>query len=251
MNDQTRHPSGDDLVLLALGETPDPAVASHLGTCATCSADVTAFRHVVGVARSGPDEPISSPPARVWRGIEVATRTAPAATHSTGTHSTPSGLAAPTPLDSRRKRSLRSWSGLLVAACVGALVGGGAVVAVNALSHTPTVLASAELQPLADGPVTGASGTAEVQATASGDVLAIDAPQLPTPSGYYEVWLLDPTSGGMIAMGVVPPDSATVNLPVPPGVDLSAYAAVDISDEPMDGDPGHSSVSVLRGTLGT
>ena len=38
-------------------------------------------------------------------------------------------------------------------------------------------------------------------------------------------------------------------LPLPTGVDLQVFRAVDISDGTLDGQPGHSSVSVLRGTL--
>lgn len=237
MTDVMRHPSDDDLALLAVGETPAAATAAHLQRCHTCAAELAALRTVVTIARSGRDD-ISTPPPRVWHTIEAAI----------------SGQSNVTPLPrstSRRRRSPQAWTRLLVAASVGAVLGGGAVAAVNALSHTPTVVASTTLEPLPDSPVAAPPGTAKVQSTASGDVLAVATPQLPSPSGYYEVWLLDPTSGGMIAMGVVPAGSEAVDLPVPPGVDLTTYNAVDISDEPMDGNPGHSSVSVLRGTLQT
>ena len=36
---------------------------------------------------------------------------------------------------------------------------------------------------------------------------------------------------------------------VPAGLDLGEYPIVDVSDEPVDGNPAHSSVSIVRGTL--
>ena len=38
-------------------------------------------------------------------------------------------------------------------------------------------------------------------------------------------------------------------LPLPAGVSLADYPVVDISAEPYDGDPTHSTDSVVRGTL--
>ena len=44
-------------------------------------------------------------------------------------------------------------------------------------------------------------------------------------------------------------ESGTFALPA--GLDLSEYPIVDVSDEPVDGNPAHSSVSIVRGTLAT
>lgn len=38
-------------------------------------------------------------------------------------------------------------------------------------------------------------------------------------------------------------------LPFPQGLDLAEYAIVDVSNEPYDGNPGHSSDSIARGEL--
>ena len=139
---------------------------------------------------------------------------------------------------------------MLAAAVVAGVVAGGALVAAaDAWRSTPTVVAAASLEPVPGGPVNGQTGVAQVRQAADGEVLTVDTTNLSAPTGYYEVWLLDPASGGMIAMGVVPGGTGTATLPVPPGLDLTQYVAVDISDEPMDGDPGHSAVSVLRGQL--
>ncbi len=40
-------------------------------------------------------------------------------------------------------------------------------------------------------------------------------------------------------------------LPIPASVDLDDYAVVDVSAEPLDGDPTHSGDSIVRGILGT
>jgi anti-sigma-K factor RskA len=68
----------------------------------------------------------------------------------------------------------------------------------------------------------------------------------PNRDDFYEVWLLgDP---GLVSLGsfrVGADGSATVGLRLP--VDPSQYGSFDISLEPNDGDPSHSSDSVLRG----
>jgi hypothetical protein len=53
----------------------------------------------------------------------------------------------------------------------------------------------------------------------------------------------------MIAMGSVRPGTTT--LPVPDTIDLADWPTVEISVEPVDGDPGHSGVSLVRGALDT
>ena len=69
----------------------------------------------------------------------------------------------------------------------------------------------------------------------------------PTAAGdFYEVWLLrSPTE--LVSVGTFRVDErgrARVSFPV--GVDPGRFPVVDVSREPADGDPRHSSVSVLR-----
>ena len=52
----------------------------------------------------------------------------------------------------------------------------------------------------------------------------------------------------MIAIGTLGVGDTGV-FPLPPGVSLTDYPIVDISDEAYDGDPTHSTDSVVRGTL--
>lgn len=66
---------------------------------------------------------------------------------------------------------------------------------------------------------------------------------------FYELWFLRP-DGALVALGsfrVGADGRARVNVPVP--VDPTRYQFVDVSVEPDDGDPSHSSRSVLRGRV--
>jgi Anti-sigma-K factor rskA len=71
--------------------------------------------------------------------------------------------------------------------------------------------------------------------------------KLGTPDGFYEVWLIDPTVTKMVAIGVLSGSQGKFTLPN--GVSLSSYPLLDISLQPLDGDPKHSGKSVLRGTF--
>ena len=83
----------------------------------------------------------------------------------------------------------------------------------------------------------------------AGPELVVDVSDLSTGDGFYEVWLIDPETFQMIGLGALT-DSAG-RFPIPEGLDLSRYTVVDISLEPLDGDPVHSTDSVVRGELST
>lgn len=61
------------------------------------------------------------------------------------------------------------------------------------------------------------------------------------------MWLLDPDSEVMQAVGLVSGGSA--RLPVLPSLDLDRYRVVDVSLETLDGDAAHRAESLLRGDL--
>lgn len=64
--------------------------------------------------------------------------------------------------------------------------------------------------------------------------------------GYLEVWLLDAGVTRFVSLGPLRTDGV---YDVPGDVDLGEYPVVDVSVEPVDGDPAHSGRSVLRGEL--
>jgi anti-sigma-K factor RskA len=244
-----RHPDGDTLALLALGEGVDAEVTRHVDGCGECRGKVESLAAVVARGRQlqpGDLEPLQPPP-EVWRRISAETRVEglPAAAHAGAVASEPAAdtthpraaFAA-----SPRPRLTTIW--LAAAAVVGALVGGSAIVGWQALhDHQPRVVASAQLRAL---PTKHGSGTAEVDTASKGRVLSVHIQPVALRSGFLEVWLMsDPEH--LISLGVLDHDSGTFQ--VPAGIDLDKYKIVDVSVEPDDGNPAHSTDSLVRGTL--
>jgi hypothetical protein len=67
----------------------------------------------------------------------------------------------------------------------------------------------------------------------------------PGPGQFYEVWLLDPGAGTMFPVGVLSPDGQA-RFTLPASV-VGRYQVIDVSLEADDGDPAHSTHSLLRG----
>jgi Anti-sigma-K factor rskA len=269
-----QHCMPEQLALAALSEPLPDDDAAHLAVCETCRAEVATLRR--GVEALAVPEFASSgagvvPPPFVWSAIAAATGVSSAPrpevvaagattpepmTSGTaavgeagpqGTGSPPAGRPFPaeprtatvTPLRRRRRRAL-----LLVAAAVaGAAVGAGAVAVVQRPDQGTSVAAT-PLDPLKGH---SASGRAEVVERNGQRVLEVQltAPRL--SNGYYEVWLAEKTLTGMVPLGVAQP--GTITFDIPNGLDLRQYPVVDVSREPLDGNPAHSADSVARGTL--
>ncbi len=218
------HCEPQTLSLIALGEPPSAEEAMHLVTCDSCRRDWESMRATVEVARDLDDDELMSPPDHVWAAI------AEDITES----------ASVTPL--RPRRRVAPW--IALAAAVGVVLG-GAIGASAMRSAPPEIVASVALEPLAEY---SAAGTASVEVVDGTEMLAVDVTGLPATDGYFEVWLLAPDASSMIALGTLGPGEKAV-LPLPAGVSLADYPVVDISAEPYDGDPTHSTDSVVRGTL--
>nr|WP_211661762.1 anti-sigma factor [Modestobacter muralis] len=224
--------------------------AAHLADCAACHAEVSALRRGVDAlafpALAAPTTSLTPPP-RVWDAIAAATGvSATPASHPTPvshptsvSHPTPepAPLATVTRLQPRRNR----WMAVAAAA---ALVGGVAGVVALTRDGSGQVVAATTLDPLdADD----SSGTAEVRERDGVRSLQVDLEAPSLGEGYYEVWLLRPDVTGLVPLGVVHQGANVV--PLPAGLDLGDYPVVDVSVEPLDGDPSHSGVSVARGSL--
>ena len=132
----------------------------------------------------------------------------------------------------------------------GVTVGISATVAFQALdSDEPTapdddVVATARLDRLGAG---GTSGTAVIRDTTDARVLTVQLDNRTTGGGFREVWLLDPATGQLVSLGVLNGTESTFELPA--GLDLRDYPTIDVSREPLDGDPTHSTDSIARGDL--
>jgi hypothetical protein len=111
-------------------------------------------------------------------------------------------------------------------------------------TDTPVPLASARLAPLDRFTATGSATVTE-----AGDGTRTVEVQLDKTEarGYQEVWLIAPDLSRLVSLGIM--NSSSGRFDVPTGLDLSGYPIVDVSDEPLDGNPAHSSVSIVRGTL--
>lgn len=171
-----------------------------------------------------------------------------------------------------RRSRLRRAAPLLAVAAAGLAVGVAGSAVVGSLDGgdapaDPQVLAAADLEAFGRVEGTSVTGAARLETrpaegvdgagAADGTrVLQVWLDELPDTGadGFLEAWLIDPVTGSMVSLGPVDTGSggaATVELTVPSGLDVSTYALVDVSAEPLDGDPTHSGDSLLRGTLGT
>ena len=150
-----------------------------------------------------------------------------------------------------RKRKLGGGAGWmrrpgvwLAAAAATVLLAAGVFWSVQQNQAPVTPLARAELSPVDQHSATGSARVVEAkdgQRTLEVQVNKNEA------RGYQEVWLIAPDLSRLVSLGVMTSGSGT--FPVPAGLNLSEYPIVDVSDEPVDGNPAHSSVSIVRGTL--
>jgi hypothetical protein len=62
-----------------------------------------------------------------------------------------------------------------------------------------------------------------------------------------EVWLIRSDASGLVSLGLL--DGPSGRFTVPSGIDLADYPIVDVSAEPVDGEPAHSGDSIVRGEL--
>jgi hypothetical protein len=239
------HPDPDDLALAALPAEPsDPGVAAHLAECGACRAQVDEFTRTVALARDGAVAG-GEPPERVWAAIavELGDELGPPA---------PAPPARPTVPNRRRRAAL-----VLVAALVALVAGVGIGLGVGALGGPagdarPSSTVVAQLRPI--GPLDpAASGT--LTATERGGVrtMAVRLTGVPDAAGadYLELWLMNGAGTEIVALGALTRDATgyTGSFTVPSNLPMAQLDLVDVSVERYDGNPGHSGVSILRGTL--
>ncbi|MBG6225432.1 hypothetical protein IWX63_002004 [Arthrobacter sp. CAN_A2] len=247
-----QHLDPDAVGLAALGEPLEPLSAEHLGQCGTCAAEVDGLHSVVAIAKAdGSVSVLERPDPAVWEAIKAelglpAGLRADGAESRSGSSTNVRSLAAARELPGRRSRQFSTrW--LAVAAGVGVLVGGGALWGWESLrpGENVVILAQAELDPL---PGFSGSGEATISRADNG-IRSLDVDLTgATPEGFRQVWLIAPDLQEMYSVGLLEADHGSFT--VPADIDLAQYPIVDISDEPFDGDPAHSSVSMVRGTIG-
>ena len=264
------HLDPDRLSLLALyDDWLDEDGRKHLRSCSVCSADYAALRRAVNAVKTRPDaSSLEAPGAQVWAGIHrelglsqavqedplaPAGRTAriplpgpaPEASQPREPTKLPEATQPREPMRAARfpRRSTPWWQrpSTWLAAAATLLLAGAAVWSLN---QAPIPLAQAELTPLAQH---SATGSAKVVRASDGSRTLEVRLSKDEAQGYQEVWLIAPDLSQLISLGVMNADSGT--FAVPAGLELADFPIVDVSDEPLDGNPAHSSVSIVRGTL--
>lgn len=239
-----QHLEPEDIALAALGEELTAGARDHLETCPLCAEELAALGEAVDAGRAAGPDALVPPPPQVWErvraelGLDVGEAAPTPASPTT---------AEPTPLTTRaRDRHLARW--LAVAAAGGLVLGAGGATWWAGRPPATTVVEQAALEALPGW--TGAAGTAVVEESADGTrTLVVDVSGADPGDGVREVWLIDTEVTRLISLGLLTGTSGSFVLP--DGVDLTEFPVVDVSEEPLDGDPAHSGDSVVRGVLGT
>jgi hypothetical protein len=271
------HVDPDILALLALGEQDavDPSGRAHLASCPECSAAVDELRRTVAVGRSLTDDDLPSAPSpAVWQAVHAELGLAPelaadplaarppAAEPALEPALMPSAepalepvlepstepSAEPAVVVPLRARRRSTWAWTAAAACLALVIGVGAGATWMRRGATPpgSTVASATLDALPAWP--GASGEARLEKEPDGTRRLVVSLAAGVPDdGFREVWLIRDDLGGLVSLGVL--DGTEGTFDVPAGLDTSRYSLVDVSQEPLDGNPAHSSDSIVRGPL--
>ncbi len=97
------------------------------------------------------------------------------------------------------------------------------------------------------GAPVGLASVARFTEKNSARTLILDTSDVPVPRGeYLELWLIDSNVDKMVSLGAARPDG---RYSIPAGINLADYPVVNVSAEPLDGNPKHSGASLLRGIV--
>lgn len=240
------HLDPEQLALLALGEpVASDRERTHLDQCPACAAEIADLAHAAGVARSTvSDAELEAPPADVWSRIHDELGLPESLSADPLRAAAPPVADAP-PAPPNRRRTAARWWVLAAASALVLAVGAGTWTAISAALR-PVTVATATLDPFPDHP--DAVGSAEVDEDRTGArTLTVSLDGEDGSDDYREVWLIRNDGKALISLGVL--DAERGVFAIPENVDLGEYDLVDISFEPVDGDPTHSGNSIVRGTL--
>lgn len=217
--------------------------------------DLAALR-AIGRDLSTDDLGWDSPPDDLWArieaeafGVAAAPVIEPPATEppvaeppvvGVGGGSADDTTVVPFPGPDQRKRR---WLVPVAAVAAAALIVVG-IITVNATrpGDEPELIASVTLDVLGDA----GSGRAELVNADGVKQIRLETADLDAGDGFLEVWVIDPSVTKLVSLGPLRPDGI---YDLPEGLDPAQFPIVDISVEPVDGDPTHSGNSVLRGQL--
>jgi hypothetical protein len=262
------HPSDDELVDLALGETADAERSAHVAGCARCSASVEQLRRTARLVSGtrtyagwqAPDDAVwgrvaaeidaedevgSDVETDVGTNLDTDLDTDAGADAETGA---PPGLRPGnvTRIDRPTRRRTAMWAaGLVAASLVVGLLAGRAIWGTGQPGQ-PAQVAQVALSTL---DTRQREGEATLVRAADGlDLRVATTRPLDAGDGYLEVWLLNADGKRMVSVGVLQ-QGESGTFPVTQALIDQGYVIVDISKEQFDDKPAHSGDSLLRGRL--
>lgn len=258
------HLDPERLALIAIENSTTDAERDHLASCDACSIELAELEHTVTIGRSTLNLGVlESPPERVWEavlsevraqsegtgdtrdtgGLEHTSPTTGAAPAAESAASGPDTTAAEPAVRGRKRRGLSRLL-LTLAASIAAVV---VVVGAWNLTRPPesVEIASASLAAFPDHP--GAAGAALVTELPNGERTVTVNLDAAAGEGFREVWLITADASALVSLGELEGSEGT--FVVPDDIDLRDYVLVDVSQEPLDGDPTHSGDSIVRGEL--
>lgn len=202
--------------------------------------DLAALR-ALGARHPRGDETWETPPSDLWDRIAAGAGVAGSPVAGTaGEAGAPASETVVVPFERPARKVPRWVVPVLSAAAV--LIIAVVFVAIANRPGEPEVLASTTLDLLGDS----GSGQAELVDDGGTLQLRLETADLDAGDGFLEVWVIDPTVSKLISLGPLRPDGV---YDLPEGIDPAEFPIVDVSIEPVDGDPTHSGNSVLRGQL--
>ena len=273
------HTNPEVLALLALGEdsaTPDER--DHVNSCEICTREVAELAHLAGVGRTVKGAaPLEAPRPEVWERIRAeigfgAVENGVDGVHAprAATESTVADLserprpAAPPPSQPDQGTPASNGNGpaesgrrsvprgrrilaLALAAVIALIVGVGIGLGWSALSRpAPTVIGEAQLDAKAES-WAGSTGEAVLERNQAGQEILVVRMTTPRPvPAIRQVWMMDEAGKAMIAVGIITGDQGEWTVPLDAE---TQFPVIDVSEEPRDGVPTHSGISIVRGTL--
>jgi anti-sigma-K factor RskA len=261
----------EELPLLLTGEADRQtveAVGAHVAECSECCQAlrslVLAFSAITSAKRLEPellpgahmwDEPATDEPSELpdlsAMFARIEAEAAAAGGPAEGRPEAPSPEqprpAAPParhaehPRESERRRRGRVvLAGLAAAACIA--LGAGVTYAVE---HHTAAAPTAQVVHLEPFDIGRTSGTAKIIGS---DKIQLDAPSLAQlgTTHFYQAWLTNAARTQLLSLGPLGPDG-TGNYTLSTHL-IETYSAIEVSVQPVNGNPAFSGISVLRGS---
>ena len=146
----------------------------------------------------------------------------------------------------------RRLVGVAAAAVVGLGLGVGIGTGVSGSGEEPDPAPVVQLGPVGFADPT-ATGTAAMVDHDGDRRMVVELRGVTNLAGgdYLEAWLMDSTGSRLLPLGALARHGEEFRgeFTIPAGLPTAEYDRVDVSAERFDGDPGHSTVSLLRGDL--